>query len=116
MTIKHWVAIAGAGLALPAAALACEPPAPAPAGLAIEPSITCREGHLAEFIRLSRSKGDPIDSVFALCRDPKKGAEHWAVSLESTRDKLLANVGDPTAKAAVRAAFDRHIATVRGAH
>ena len=116
MDFRQWVAIAGAGLAFPTPAFACEPPAPAPAGLTIEPSVTCREGHRAEFIRLSRSKGDPVDSVFALCRDPSKGPDQWAVSLESTRDKLLTNIGDPIAKAAVRQAFDRHIATVRAGH
>ena len=113
MTLRQSVFMAG--FALPSAALACESsvPAAAPAGITIAPTVACQPGHAAEFIRLSRSLGDPVDSVFALCRDPSKDKERWAADLASTRDKLLANIGDPAAKAAVRAAFDRRIAVVR---
>ena len=117
MNLKRSIPILGASiLALPSSALACEPPAPAPAGITIEPSVTCPEGHNAEFIRLSRSQGDPVDSVYALCRDPARSSDAWAASLERTRDRMTAVTSNPAAKAAVQAAFDRHIAHVRTGH
>jgi hypothetical protein len=74
MILKQSLAILGGSL-LATAAIAGQAPLPAPAGLTIEPSVTCPPGHRAEFIRLSRAKGDPLDSVFAFCRDPSKRSE-----------------------------------------
>jgi hypothetical protein len=100
-------------LAVAAPAMASPGPAPQPDGLTIEPSVTCRAGEQAEFIRLSRARGDAIDGVFALCRDPALSQKAWIRRLKTTRDMLAMATGDRAARAAIRKAFADHIARER---
>ena len=100
-------------LAVAAPAMAAPGSEPQPAGLSIQPSVTCREGERAEFIRLSRARGDAIDGVFALCRDPALSQKAWIRRLKTTRDMLTMATEDRAARAAIRKAFADHIAKER---
>jgi hypothetical protein len=102
-----------AALAAPAAI--ASPGPPPPTGLSIEPLVTCREGERSEFIRLSKSRGDAIDGVFAFCRNMSEGSEAWIARLERIRDKLIRGSADDAAGNAIRGAFDDHIARERAA-
>jgi|GEM_PF-6487080 len=111
--------IRSAGLSfamLPAMAFAAAPDPSPPTRLTITPSVTCEKGWSAEFIRLSRAGGDAIDGVFAFCRDPALSSTAWIARLESSRDRLAAGAGSDEGKAAIRAAFDRHIEAERSAN
>jgi hypothetical protein len=99
--------------ASPALAASPESPAPPTTNLTINPTIACREGDRAEYIRLSRANGDAIDGVFAFCRDSSLSSEAWIARLETTRDKLIAGSTDDSARTAIRHAFDEHIARER---
>jgi hypothetical protein len=110
MKSRVLIAIAAAALASPAAATD-----PAPSGLTITPSVTCRPGFTTESITLSIARGDAIDAVFVFCRDPSKSKESWLRNLARTRDQMMKGAADSAGREAIRRAFDDHIARERTA-
>ena len=109
MKRTYLFALAAAALTSPAAA------EPAPSGLTITPSVTCRPGFTTERITLSTARGDAIDAVFVFCRDPSKSKQSWIRNLARTRDQMMKGASDDAGREAIRRAFDDHIARERKA-
>ena len=103
-----------AGLAVSAASAASDP-IPETTNLTIRPSIDCAVGHKVESISLSTARGDAIDATFVFCRDPSKSRESWIRNLARSRDRMIEGTSDGAGKAAIRRAFDDHIARERTA-
>lgn len=110
MKIAFHFALGAAFIACPA--LAADP---APGGLTITPSVTCSPGFTSESVTLSIARGDAIDAVFVFCRDPSKSKESWIRNLARTRDQMMKGASGPAGRAAIRRAFDEHIARERAA-
>ena len=88
---------------------------PAPSGLTITPSVTCRPGFTSESIILSTAHGDAIDATFVFCRDPSAPPGSWVRNLARTRDRMVKATRDAAARAAIRKAFNDRIAAERAA-
>lgn len=112
--MKSTILFALSGLTLASPTFACDP-APAPSGVTITPSVTCRPGFTSEAIILSTARGDAIDATFVFCRDPSKSKESWIRNLARTRDQMVKGASDVGGRAAIRKAFDDRIAAERAA-
>ena len=112
--MKSTILFALSALTLTSAAAATDP-APAPSGVTITPSVTCRPGLISEAIILSTARGDAIDATFVFCRDPSRSKESWIRNLARTRDQMVKGASDSAGKAAIRKAFDDRIAAERAA-